>query len=73
MVEPTVDQLRTAAQIERREYSGHSRKGQMKIDSEDFRVRSGNKLDLKKWLTMAKPFCKTKSYIKPFWKTNLQS
>ena len=60
MVEPTVDQLRTAAQIDRREYSGHGRKGEMKIHSKDFRVRSGKKLDLKKWPTMVKPFCKTK-------------
>jgi PPK2 family polyphosphate:nucleotide phosphotransferase len=60
MMKPTVDQLRIEAQIDRREYSGHGRKGEMKINSKDFRVPSGKKLDLKKWPTIVKPYCKTK-------------
>jgi PPK2 family polyphosphate:nucleotide phosphotransferase len=32
----------------------------MRIHSRDFRVRSGKKLDLKKWPTIIKPYCKTK-------------
>ena len=32
----------------------------MRIHSKDFRVRSGKKLDLKKWPTIVKPYCKTK-------------
>jgi len=32
----------------------------MRIHSKDFRVRSGRKLDLKKWPTIVNPYCKTK-------------
>jgi PPK2 family polyphosphate:nucleotide phosphotransferase len=32
----------------------------MKIDSRDFRVRHGDKVKLKKWPTIVKPFCKSK-------------
>jgi PPK2 family polyphosphate:nucleotide phosphotransferase len=32
----------------------------MKIDPKDFRVRAGQKVRLKKWPTVVKPFCKTK-------------
>jgi PPK2 family polyphosphate:nucleotide phosphotransferase len=32
----------------------------MRIHSKDFRVRSGKKLDLKKWPTIIRPYCKTK-------------
>ncbi len=32
----------------------------MRIHSKDFRVRSGKKLDLRKWPTIVKAFCKTK-------------
>jgi polyphosphate kinase 2 (PPK2 family) len=32
----------------------------MRIHSKDFRVRSGKTLDLKKWPTIVKPYCKTK-------------
>ena len=32
----------------------------MKINSEDFRVRPGEKVKLGKWPTMVKPFCKSK-------------
>jgi polyphosphate kinase 2 (PPK2 family) len=32
----------------------------MKISSKDFRVRPGEKVTLKEWPTMVKPFCKSK-------------
>src|SRR5579859_5404773 len=32
----------------------------MKIDSKDFRVRPGEKVKLRKWPTIVKPFCKSK-------------
>jgi PPK2 family polyphosphate:nucleotide phosphotransferase len=32
----------------------------MKIDSKDFRVRPGKKVELSKWPTIVKPFCKSK-------------
>ena len=32
----------------------------MKIDSKDFRVRPKEKVKLKKWPTLIKPFCKSK-------------
>ena len=32
----------------------------MKINSKDFRVRPGEKVKLKEWPTMVKPFCKSK-------------
>jgi PPK2 family polyphosphate:nucleotide phosphotransferase len=32
----------------------------MKIDSKDFRVRPGGKVNLKEWPTIVKPFCKSK-------------
>jgi len=32
----------------------------MKIDSKDFRVRPGEKVNLHKWPTLVKPFCKSK-------------
>jgi len=32
----------------------------MKIDSNDFRVRPGKKVDLREWPTIVKPFCKSK-------------
>ena len=32
----------------------------MKIDSRDFRVRSGKQVDLREWPTTVKPFCKSK-------------
>ena len=32
----------------------------MKINSKDFRVRPGEKVKLKQWPTMVKPFCKSK-------------
>jgi len=32
----------------------------MKIESKDFRVRHGDKVKLKKWPTIVKPFCKSK-------------
>ncbi len=32
----------------------------MKINSKDFRVRPGEKVDLRKWPTIVKPYCKTK-------------
>ena len=60
MVEPTVDQLRTEAQIDRREYSGHGRKREMKIHSKDFRVPHHRKIDIKHLPTIVKPFCESK-------------
>ena len=32
----------------------------MKINSKEFRVRPGEKVKLKEWPTMVKPFCKSK-------------
>jgi PPK2 family polyphosphate:nucleotide phosphotransferase len=32
----------------------------MKIDSKDFRVRPGKKVELRKWPTIVKPFCESK-------------
>ena len=32
----------------------------MKIDSKDFLVRPGKKVELRKWPTIVKPFCKSK-------------
>jgi hypothetical protein len=32
----------------------------MKVDSEDFRVRPGKKVELREWPTIVKPFCKSK-------------
>ena len=32
----------------------------MKINSKDFRVRSGKNFDLREWPTTVKPFCKSK-------------
>ena len=32
----------------------------MRVHSKDFRVRTGKKVNLKKWPTIVKPFCKTK-------------
>ena len=32
----------------------------MKINSKDFRVRAGKKVNLSKWPTIVKPFCKSK-------------
>jgi hypothetical protein len=32
----------------------------MKIDSKDFCVRPGEKVKLRKWPTIVKPFCKSK-------------
>ena len=32
----------------------------MTINSKDFRVRPGKAVDLKKWPTTVKPFCKSK-------------
>jgi PPK2 family polyphosphate:nucleotide phosphotransferase len=36
----------------------------MKIDSDDFRVREGKKLDLKKWPTDVTPYYKSKKHLK---------
>ena len=36
----------------------------MKIDTRDFRVRTGKKVELKEWPTSVKPFCKSKSRYK---------
>ena len=36
----------------------------MKIDSDDFRVREGQKLDLKKWPTDVTPYYKSKKHLK---------
>ena len=36
----------------------------MKINSKDFRVRPGEKVKLKKWPTVVKPFCKSKKHYK---------
>jgi polyphosphate kinase 2 (PPK2 family) len=33
---------------------------EMKINSKDFRVRTGEKVKLKEWPTRVKPFCKSK-------------
>ena len=35
----------------------------MKINSKDFRVRSGKKVTLKEWPTIVKPFCKSKKAV----------
>ena len=32
----------------------------MKINSKDFRVRAGKKVNLREWPTTVKPFCKSK-------------
>jgi len=37
---------------------------EMKIDSKDFRVREGDKVDLKKWPTIVKPVYKSKKHYK---------
>jgi len=36
----------------------------MKIDSKDFRVREGDKLNLKKWPTEVKPYYSSKKQLK---------
>ena len=36
----------------------------MKIDSEDFRVREGDKVNLKKWPTQVKPDYSSKKQLK---------
>jgi PPK2 family polyphosphate:nucleotide phosphotransferase len=36
----------------------------MKIDSKDFRVDPGDKIELRKWPTIVKPFCKSKKRYK---------
>ena len=36
----------------------------MKINSKDYRVRPGAKVNLKKWPTKVKPFCKSKKQYK---------
>ena len=38
----------------------------MKIDSNDFRVRPGRKVNLREWPTIVKPFCKSKKQCQKF-------
>ena len=46
----------------------------MKINSKDFRVRPGEKVKLKEWPTIVKPFYKSKKdSIKNSWKNTLRS
>ena len=43
----------------------------MRIHSKDFRVRSGKKLDLKKWPTIVEPYCKTKEQYQTLLKKHI--
>ena len=38
----------------------------MKIKSEDFQVRDGEKVNLKKWPTLVEPVCKSKKQYHKF-------
>ena len=43
----------------------------MKIDSKDFRVRSGAKVKLKEWPTLVKPICKSRKRYQKFLEENV--
>jgi hypothetical protein len=43
----------------------------MKINSDDFRVRPGKKVDLGHWATVVKPICKSKKAYQNSWKNTL--
>ena len=45
----------------------------MKIDSNDFRVRPGAKVKLKKWPTSVKPYCKSKKRYKEVLENHLEA
>ncbi len=44
----------------------------MKINSNDFRVRPGKKVDLRKWPTIVKPICKSKKLYKKLLQTHVE-
>ena len=44
----------------------------MKINSEDFRVRHGQKVKLRKWPTIVKPFCKSKKQYQKLLKNHVE-
>jgi polyphosphate kinase 2 (PPK2 family) len=46
---------------------------EMKIDSNDFRVRPGAKVKLKKWPTNVKPFCQSKKRYKKLLEAHVEA
>jgi hypothetical protein len=43
----------------------------MKIDSKDFRVPPGKKVELSEWPTVVKPFCKSKEQYQELLETGI--
>jgi len=44
----------------------------MRINSEDFRVRHGEKVKLREWPTRVKPFCKSKKQYQKLLETHVE-